>query len=144
MTFKDLHKDITCDCVADATQDFESTFGLKTNKDHLREVDFNSHWDKGQRPKSNECHEVCSYKGKSISLIVDSNVKHVLHIFQGLFTLSPGYKPYFTIVKFGPETGLVKATPDSVNPYHYDFYKSDNFQFNNVQHISSTPISENV
>lgn len=144
MTFEDLHKDISCDCIADASQDFESTFGLKTNKDHLREVDFNSHWEKGKKPSSSDCREVCSYKGKSISLIVNDNANAVLQIFQSLFTLSPGYKPYFTIIKFGEDTGLVKATPDTVNPYHFDFYKCDNFQFSNIEQISSVPISENV
>jgi len=144
MTFENLHGDTNCDCIADAKEDFESTFGLKTNKNHLREVDFNSNWEKGKKPETSECDETCSHKGKSISLVDERNIDAVLSIFQGLFPLSPSYKPYFTTVKFSNETGVVKATPNFMNQYHYDFYKCDNFIFSNVKQLNSVPISENV
>ncbi|MBT1709266.1 hypothetical protein KK062_13570 [Fulvivirgaceae bacterium PWU5] len=142
MTFQNLHSDIECNCLNGTKEDFGSRYGLKTNKNQIRIVDFESHWEKGKRPESAACEEVCSYKGKSVSLITDANLNEVTQIFKQLFPLSPKYKPFLTIVKFADHTGTVKHTPDFINAHHHDFYKCDNFTFENVSQLDSISLGD--
>lgn len=142
MTFNNLHQDTPCDCIEDTKEDFESEYGLKTNKDTIRPVDFDSHWEKGKRPESDACGDVCSYKGKSVTLITPDNLNEVTEIFKQLFPLSPKYKPFLTIVKFADSTGKVKHTPDFRNQYHHDFYKCDNFTFGNISQLQSISLAD--
>ena len=145
MNFNELHDGISCDCTKKAFADFDSTYGMKTNKEHLREVDFKSHWEKGKRPESDNCKEICSFKAKSLSIINGETFDEVKKIYQQLFPISPGYKPYLAIIKFSDKTGLVEPTPIlNVNPHHYDFYKCDEFIFENVEHIESHSLADNV
>lgn len=142
MTFNNLHQDTPCNCIEDAKEDFESHYGLKTNKNAIRLVDFDSYWEKGRRPQSKSCGEVCSFKGKSVTLITNENLSEVTEIFKQLFPLSPGYKPFLTIVKLADNTGRVKHTPDSRNKYHHDFYKCDNFTLENITQLQSIPLAD--
>lgn len=142
MEFKDLHNDTNCNCLEGTNEDLESLYCLKTNKDHLRPQDFKSHWEKGKRPSSDDCKSVCSYKGKSISILEDNNEIKVGKIFLQIFNLSPTYKPYLTKIKFLGESGKVKKTPTQVNKFHYDFYKSDEFELSKIEYVESIPIKD--
>ena len=45
-------------------------------------------------------------------------------------SISPALKKNLCVIKFKPDCGLVKYTPnqsESYNEYHYDFYKADDF-----------------
>ncbi|MHA8056468.1 hypothetical protein VR611_11010 [Aquirufa nivalisilvae] len=136
MEFKNIQEDNNCDCITNAYQDNESTYALKTMKDFIRIQDFNSYWDKGKRPVNiNDCEEVCSLKGVSVSILNESTKEDVISIYRELFPLAPKYKPYFGIVKFYESSGVVKHTPNDGNIHHYDFYKSDTFDFAKVNVI---------
>lgn len=135
MEFNKFDEGSTCNCTEDAKEDYQSHFAIKTMKTELRIQDFNSYWEKGKRPKSNNCEEICSLKGVSVSIFNDETKEAVLDIFKSLFPLAPKYKPFLSVVKFYDQSGLVKSTPNELNQYHFDFYKSDNFDFEKVELI---------
>jgi len=99
----------------DAKEDYENHFAIKTMKTELRIQDFNSYWEKGKRPNSNKCEEICSLKGISLSIFNDETKDAVLDIFRSLFPLAPKYKPFLSAVKFYDQSGLVKSTKDFIN-----------------------------
>ena len=136
MEFKNINKEHNCDCISNSFQDNESTYALKTMKDFLRLQDFYSYWDKGKRPVNiDDCEEVCSLKGVSVSIFDENTKEDVVSIYKELFPLAPKYKPYIGIVKFYESSGVVKHTPNDGNTHHYDFYKSDTFDFTKVDVI---------
>ncbi len=136
MEYKNLLSEHNCDCLNNAKEDITSTFVIKTQKDVLRIQDFNSYWEKGKRPNdANDCNEICSLKGVSVSIFNDSTKEEVIGVFKELFPLAPKYKPYLSVVKFYESSGVVKHTPNDQNVHHYDFYKSDEFEFSKVSLI---------
>lgn len=136
MEFKIISSEHNCDCFDKSVEDNTSSFAIKTMKENLRVQDFNSYWEKGKRPEgSNNCDEVCSYKGVSISIFNDSTKDDVVNIYKELFPLAPKYKPFLSVVKFYNSSGVVKYTPNDGNTHHYDFYKSDTFDFTKVDVI---------
>ncbi len=136
MEFTKLNVDTNCDCLENSESDLDTNFAIKIMKDHLRIQDFNSYWEKGRRPNNDDCKEICSLKGNSVSIISDDTKEKVLEIFKGIFPLAPKYKPYLCIVKFKDNCGHFKHTPDDINPFHYDFYKCDTFDFTKVSLIN--------
>jgi hypothetical protein len=136
MEFKNLNEGTVCTCIKDAKEDYQSNFALKTMKTELRIQDFSSYWERGKRPSSNQCEEICSLKGVSVSIFNDETKEAVIEIFKSLFPLAPKYKPFLSVVKFYDKSGLVKHTPIELNQYHFDFYKSDNFDFAKVELIN--------
>lgn len=136
MEYKNLLSDHNCECLTNALEDNISTFAIKTPKNVLRIQDFNSYWEKGKRPDNmNDCDEVCSYKGVSVSIFNDTTKDEVVNIFKELFPLAPKYKPFLSVVKFYESSGVVKHTPNDQNIHHYDFYKTDDFDFTKVSLI---------
>lgn len=137
MEFESLILGHSCDCLDKAVEDNSSNFAIKTMKENLREQDFNSYWEKGKRPvDNNNCDEVCSYKGVSVSIFDEKTKDEVVNIYKELFPLAPKYKPYLSVVKFYDSSGVVKHTPNDGNNHHYDFYKSDTFDFTKVEVIT--------
>lgn len=136
MEFKNILSEHNCDCLDKATEDNTSHFAIKTMKENLRVQDFQSYWEKGKRPDDNSnCEKICSIKGVSISVFNDGTKDEVVTIYKELFPLAPKYKPYINVVKFYESSGVVKHTPKDFNIHHYDFYKSDTFDFLNVDVI---------
>lgn len=136
MEFKAIIAEHNCDCLDSAIEDTNTNFAIKTMKESLRIQDFSSYWEKGKRPDDNtDCDKVCSYKGVSISIFNDNTKDDVVNIYKELFPLAPKYKPYLNIVKFYNLSGVVKHTPNDGNAHHYDFYKSDTFDFSKVNVI---------
>lgn len=133
MEFENILSEHNCNCLENASEDNSSNFAMKIMKENIRSQDFSSYWEKGKRPNgNNNCDEVCSYKGVSISIFNDDTKEDVINIYKELFPLAPKYKPYLSIVKFYESSGVVKHTPNDENAHHYDFYKSDNFDFTKV------------
>lgn len=135
MTFENLNADHECDCLSNTRQDTVSEFAMKINKDSIREQDFQSKWEKGQRDIDGNCVKICSLKGNSVSVINQDNREQIFQTYKSLFKLSPGYKPNVLIFKFYEDAGLLKFTPSKANIYHYDFYKSDDFDHNSIVNI---------
>jgi hypothetical protein len=136
MEFKNLTIDHNCDCTENSNEDTVNLFALKTMKSELRLQDFNSYWEKGRKPQSENCKEICSHKGVSISLFTDKTKDEVTEIYKSLFPLAPKYKPYLSVVKLYESSGLVKHTPDEINKHHHDLYKCDTFDFTKVNLIT--------
>ncbi len=137
LSFESLNNDTSCNCLDGAYPDDQSSFALKTNKPLLRDVDFSSKWDKGERPETDDCKVICSKKGVSLSLLNTDNVNEVNSIYQKLFPIAPKYKPYITTIKLAATSGLVKHTPSRNNAYHFDFYKSDSFEISQIKLIET-------
>lgn len=136
MEFKKLSIDHNCDCTENAREDTVNLFAIKTMKNVLRIQDFNSYWEKGKKPQIENCKEICSYKGVSISIFTDETKDEVTEVYKSLFPLFPKYKPYLSVVRFYESSGLVKHTPNEVNKHHYDLYKCDTFDFAKVDLIT--------
>lgn len=136
MEFKNILSEHNCNCLEKAIEDNTSHFAIKTMKENLRGQDFQSYWEKGKSLDDNSnCEKICSFKGVSISIFNDITKDEVVTIFKELFPLAPKYKPYLNVVKFYDSSGVVKHTPNEINIHHYDFYKSDTFDFLNVEVI---------
>ena len=143
MEFANLHNDIKCNCTDNCYADTVSLFAMKTMKSFLREADFLSYWQKGKRPIGEECKDICSYKGNSMSIFTDESKEVVKAYYKAIFPIAPGYKPFISIIKFKDDSGVVKHTPDEGNPHHYDFYKCDTFlQHKQVELIESKSFAE--
>lgn len=136
MEFENILSDHNCKCLNKAYEDNTSTFAIKTQKNFLRVQDFYSYWEKGKRPEDiNVCDELCSYKGVSVSIFNDTTKEDVIDIYKELFPLAPKNKPFVSIIKFYESSGLVKSTPNERNINHFDFYKSDEFDFTKISLI---------
>jgi hypothetical protein len=136
MEFETILSEHNCDCLDNSVEGNTSNFAIKTMKETLRVQDFYSYWEKGKRPDdNNNCDKVCSYKGVSISIFNDDTKEDVVNTYKELFPLAPKYKPYLSVVKFYDLSGVVKHTPNDGNTHHYDFYKSDTFDYSKVNVI---------
>jgi hypothetical protein len=147
MEFNNLLSDSNCNCLTNCNQDVSSFFGVKTNKNFLRDVDFTSHWEKSGGREESDCEKVCGEKGKSMSITQNDKTnskEDVIKIFQQLFPVTPKYKPFLSIVKFKEDAGLIKVTPLKDNPFHHDFYKCDTFSLTLVELVEVIPLGENV
>lgn len=136
MEFKNLHSDNFCDCLEESAEDTTNLFALKTMKNELRQQDFNSYWEKGRKPENENCSDICSHKGVSISIFTDETKEEVTEIYKSLFPLAPKYKPYLSIIRFYDSAGVVKHTPNDINKHHHDLYKCDTFDFSRVNLIT--------
>lgn len=132
MEFNSLNNDQNCDCTEDAKEDTTNLFAMKTMKSELRLQDFNSYWEKGRKPQSEDCSIICSHKGVSISIFTDQTKEEVTDAYRALFPLAPKYKPFLSIIRFYESAGLVKHTPNENNRHHFDFFKCDSFDFSKV------------
>ncbi|WP_374363768.1 hypothetical protein [Cloacibacterium sp.] len=133
MDFNQTFGDIECNCIEGSHEDTINNYAIKTAKENLRINDFYSYHDKGKPLSNKKCDSICSYRGVSISLYNDETKEYILNVYKELFPLSPGYKPYVKIIKFGEECGNVKHTPSGINDHHYDFYKCDTFAIEKIE-----------
>jgi hypothetical protein len=140
MTFTNILKDTTCDCLKNAIVDTESTYGIKTNGQNITGKDFRSKWEKGEKPLD-DCKTICSKKGISLSLINEKTKNDVIEIFKEIFPISPTYRPYLSVIKFYEDAGMVKCEASRRNPYHCNFYKSDTFDVNKIRQIESISLA---
>jgi len=135
MEFNNFNSDTNCDCFKNTFEDKTNYYAIKTMKDKLRIQDFYSYWEKGKRNEKDDCKEICSLKGVSISIMKQETKDEVIEIFKILFPLAPGYKPYLGIFKFNDSCGVVKHTPSKNNKHHFDLYKCDDFELKNIEMI---------
>jgi hypothetical protein len=133
MNFNTLNSDNNCTCTNDAVIDNVSSFALKMNKGIMRENDFKTYWEKGRRPESLDCNEICSHKGQSLSIVNSTvDLENTINIYKQLFPFSPSYKTHCAVITLNKNSGMVKSTPIDINPLHYDFYKSEDFNIEKV------------
>lgn len=138
MNFNTLNSDNNCNCTNDAEIDYISSFALKMNKGIMRENDFKTYWEKGRRPELMDCKEICSHKGQSLSIVnTKIDLENTINVYKQLFTFSPRYTTHCAVITLNEDSGMVKSTPIDINPLHYDFYKSDDF---NIEKITTHQI----
>ncbi|MEH0156526.1 hypothetical protein V6R21_20425 [Limibacter armeniacum] len=144
ITFNNLKSKTECDCLNGANEDNQSTFCFVISKDSIRDKDFTSHWEKGKKPKKDSCESKCSYMSKSLSIVnTDLARETVLNTYKQLFKVAPKYKNHVADIQLRGQAGKVKHTPSNNNPYHVDFYKSDNFSLHcNIDVINIIPLSD--
>ncbi|MCC9074459.1 hypothetical protein LNQ49_22985 [Flavobacterium sp. F-65] len=134
MNFDTLNSDITCNCTIDAIIDNNSNFALKMNKGMMRDNDFKTYWEKGRRPELMNCTQICSHKGQSLSIVNNSiDLEKIINVYKQLFPFSPSYRTHCAIITLKENSGMVKSTPIEINPFHYDFYKSDDFNIEKIE-----------
>ena len=139
MTFNKINNDTTCDCLINAVIDTNSSFSIKTNVSTIRAKDFISKWDKGDRDATS-CRQICSKKGVSL-FKYEENHEDVIKVFKEMFPISPSYKPYINIIRLYEDSGLVAESPSKRNPFHCDFYQSDDFDYRKVIQIESISLA---
>lgn len=135
MTFTQILNGIECNCIDGSNEDTTNKYAIKTIKKELRIQDLHSYHDKDKQNDKLDCKNICSFRGVSISLYNSETQEYVLGVYKELFPLSPKYKPYVKIIKFGESSGNVKHTPSSKNSHHYDFYKCDTFALDKIEVI---------
>ncbi len=138
MNFEKLHNDTNCNCLEDAELNLDRFFARKINKPLPTDRDFISKWEKGNAQiewdKTN-CQLVCGLKGISINQWNEISQVEVIQKFLTTFRISPKHKDSILIFKCRGNAGLIKFTPNSKDNFHYDFYKSDDFNLDLIDNI---------
>jgi hypothetical protein len=131
MNFTKISSNTTCDCVSNASENLNDTFVRKVNRSaNLKDSDFKNHIERNKIPENlNNCEEVCGHHGVSIEIWNDQSKPHLLNKYHQTAIISPQHKKNLCVIKFKPDCGVVKHTPNQAqyNEYHYDFYKDDDF-----------------
>jgi hypothetical protein len=136
MTFEHIQSDTHCDCISGASEDIICIYVRKIQKPISRDKDWLSYWEVGKRPIVDDCSVVCSFKGLSVNLWSELSKRNTLDKFLTTFKFSHSNKKNSLLVfKIKPGAGLVKHTPEVNDPYHYDFYKCDNFTEDMFEHL---------
>lgn len=139
MNFTNLSQGHTCQCHKGASENCADTFARKVGEAKgLKARDFRTHSERGIIPESNECDELCGYKGLSINIWTEQSKSYVYDKFSLTLGISPKLKTPRTqigVFKILEEAGKVKHTPEQkegIDVYHYDFYKSDEFDIDKL------------
>jgi hypothetical protein len=131
MNFTKLHQDTTCNCIENTENDTTTIFARKINKPEPRERDFLSKWEKvtlnGQLPTLSNCIEICGFKGISMNIWTTETQLKIIEKYVTTFQITPKHKDSIFVFKFKNEAGLVAFTPNKNDPFHFDFYKADDF-----------------
>jgi hypothetical protein len=141
MEFDLLHEDTDCNCTDGATQDFQNLYARKINKPDISEKDLKTHWERGKRPDSLSCVCVCGYKGVSVDSWNESSEDVVIGKFLTTFRITPRHKDSIYIFRLKQDAGLLKHTPTKDDPFHYDFYKSDEFKQQMLEEVEIISLS---
>jgi hypothetical protein len=143
MTFQNLQKDTDCNCIDGAVIDTTNEYVRKLRKTALEEIDFKTHWERGIKGDSEECDSICNYKGISINQFRDEFVKQILTKYQTTFKINPKKGGYCLKFKLKPDAGKVKFAPEDDDKSHYNFFKSDSFDLNNLDIIETINFGKN-
>ena len=131
MTFDILHKDTNCDCVGFAEEDLDTRFARKIYKPFLREYDFRIKED-GSGNILN-CKQLCGLRGISINIWNADSQEAIIQKYKTSTNFSPKNRDSICVFKFNKNAGLTRHTPSNQDKFHYDFYKSDQFQMDNIE-----------
>jgi len=136
MTFEKLHSDTSCDCVEDLNEDTEAIFSRRISGKQLKEKDFRSYWERGKRPESEKCSGICDFKGVSINILSSFNENEVFEIYKESRKINPNISKYITKFKLKSNAGIPKPDPIENNPFHYNFFKCDEFSIEKIDNLN--------
>ena len=132
MTFERISSDTSCDCLAKTEIDTSNEYVRKLRKDKVEERDFLTHWEREIRPESQECEDICSYKGVSINQFKNEYESQILNKYKTTFKFNPKKGAYYLKFKFNENVGRIKYAPEDDDISHYNFFKADEFQIENL------------
>lgn len=145
MDFSKITENTICDCFSDTTENTSDTFVRKVRVSQtLKDPDFRSHIERNKIPKNEaDCAEVCGLNGLSFEIWSDSNSDLLMKKYQITAAISPQSKKNLCVVKFKPNSGLIKHTPnqEEYNEFHYDFYKDDSFTVASLELVDMIQIN---
>lgn len=141
MKFERIHENIDCDCVEGAAQDLQNVYARKINKPNVLDTDLKSHWEKGSR-NSGDCRQICGLKGLSMNIWNKDSRDKAIEKYLTTFKITTKSKNSIYLFKFKKNAGVIVHTPSSGNPYHYDFYKSDNFSIDMLEEVDVIELRE--
>ena len=132
MTFDNLHKDTTCNCIDGAVIDIENEYIRKLKKDTLQNSDFLTHWERQIKPQIENCENICSYKSVSINQFQKEFENLIINKYKNTFKINPKKGAHFLKFKLKNNTEKVKFAPEEDDESHYNLFKSDTFTINSL------------
>lgn len=127
MTFEKINSDTKCDCLSKAVVDTSNEYVRKLRKDKVEERDFLSHWERGIQPETEDCENICSYKGVSINQLKPEFENQILEKFKTTFKINPKKGSYYLRFRLNEDAGKVKFAPEEDDKSHYNLFKADDF-----------------
>lgn len=141
MNFTNIQNDTPphCNCLENATVTFDKQFARHIYKPNVRPQDFYSKWEKWKNNNAfpldfdyNNCKQICGNKGVSIHVWENASKETIINEYLNNFKITGKAQNSILIFKLRENAGAVVYTPQSSNPYHYDFYKADNFSLDSI------------
>lgn len=144
MNFYKISEQTACNCFIDAVENTTDTFVRRVRRsNNLSDSDFKNHIERNKIPVNKDhCDEVCGLYGVSVELWSQESYKPLMDKYLTTAALSPQFKKNLSVIRFMPNDGLIKHTPnqEEYNEFHYDFYKEDTFSVNNLNLIEMIPL----
>jgi hypothetical protein len=134
-----------CNCLDKAVVITDVEFARHIYMPKARPQDFFSKWEKYENTNSfpinfnyNNCRNVCGTKGVSIHLWKNESKERIINEYVKNFQITRKAKNSILIFKLKLGAGVIAHTPktsEPTNPFHHDFYKSDDFSIDLVDNI---------
>ncbi|MBK8566579.1 MAG: hypothetical protein IPN76_25435 [Saprospiraceae bacterium] len=141
MKFEQLHTGTNCNCIKNAEENTIQVFARKIGSAILQTEDFFSHWEKGIFPNDlKDCQKVCLHKGLSMNLWNESSRHQVLEKYLNTFRFAPKYKNCILVFQAKENAGFIEPTPNGRDPFHFTFFKSDDFSINLLDVLEIFPL----
>ncbi len=141
MNFEQLHTGTNCNCIKNAEENTIQVFARKIGSAALQTNDFLSHWEKGIFPAElKACQKVCLHKGLSMNLWSEPSRKQVFEKYLNTFRFAPKYKNCILVFRAKENAGIFDATPTERDPFHFTFFKSDDFSINLLDVLEIFPL----
>jgi hypothetical protein len=137
MKFEKIHKEIKCNCINNAKDDFHNEYVRKLRKDTLSDKDFATHWERGIGTEETECKTICSYKGISINQVTENSETLIIEKYKTTFKINPKKGAYLLKFKIKNKGGKVEHAPSKNDDTHYNLFKSDDFDLNSLDIIKT-------
>lgn len=139
MDFQNTFENTNCNCLDGAEADNISVFVRRVGESKtLKARDFRTHHERGKIPHTNSCEDICSYRGLSIEKYTEEWPDAFAKRKETTNAFSPQNNYQMAKFKLGDKSCKVKYTPnqqDGYNKFHYDLYKSDEFDVNLLTHL---------
>jgi hypothetical protein len=131
MNFIKISNHTNCNCFENAVENTDDSFIRRVRRSgNLNDSDFKNHIERNKIPEDlTDCEHVCGFHGVSIEIWNEVSSKPLMDKYLVTASFSPQIKKNLCVIRFKPNCGLVKYTPDQeeYNEYHYDFFKDDGF-----------------
>lgn len=139
MDFQTTLENTDCECLKDTFLDITSTFVRRVGESStLKLRDFKTHHERNKVPTSNACDDICGMRALSIEKYSDEWVSVYEKKRKTTSLFSPQNKYQMAKFILNDKAGVIKYTPDQLtgfNKFHYDLYKSAEFDVTSLNHL---------